>query len=468
MPVKRMYSVLNSLLSMVLVLAMLSACAPAPAAQPTTAAVQPAAATSVPEKPAAPTDKPADTSSSGNTLRVWITWGDNPAQLQGLFDKYGKANNVKVEVTAPVTDDKVLAALTGSQPPDILILGGGDNVKSWNREGLITPLDNLVTQVGIDVNDIYNAPLVQCKDDKGHILCLPWGNDVYALYWNKDMFEAAGLDPEKPPKTMEELALFADKLTKKDDAGNLSQVGFIPDFSWGHTDLYVHMFGGNWYNEDGTQITIDSQPMLEALKWQQQFYTKYGADKVLALTSAMGDYMSPDQGFYAGKIAMMVDGEWQVGPNFIKKFKPELNYGVAAFPPPADHPEMANTVVSQGTVALIPAGVKDKDASAKLLAWMESPDILAEEMSANYNLPTSKKSALDPRFKESPKFQIFMDLMADKNAKPAVTTPISSEVNTELGQIEEKVLHAGEDPAPLLKEAQAKFAPMLVEALKPK
>ena len=455
MPVKRFFSILNVLL----ILALLAACT-TPAAQ-----VPETGQTTVPEGEQATT--PAQAQGGGaTTLRVWIAWGDNPAQLQGLFDQYGEANNVKVEVTAPVEDDKILAALTGSEPPDILVLGGGDLVKSWDREGLVTPLDNLITQYGIETNDMYAAPLAQCKDNTGRILCLPWGNDVYALFWNKDLFEDAGLDPEQPPRTMEELAEFADKLTIKDDSGDLTQVGFIPDFSWSHTDLYARMFGGFWYSDDGTQVTLDSQPMIDALKWQQQFYSKYGADQVLAFTSAMGGYMSPDQGFYAGKIAMMVEGEWQVGPNFIQQFKPELNYGVAPFPPPADHPDRAGTVVSQGTVALIPAGVKDQDASAKLLAWMMSPEVLADEMIANYNLPTSNKAAADPRFQENEKFVIFMDLMAGQNAKPAITTPISSELNEALAQIEEQVLHAGADPEPLLKEAQAKFQPMLEEALK--
>lgn len=456
---KRFYSVF----SVVLVLALLAACTPAAATQ------QPTQAQAAQNTPAASTNPtatqpPAQSQGGGaNTLRVWITWGDNPAQLQGLFDQYGKANNVKVEVTAPVEDDKVLAALTGSEPPDILILGGGDNVKSWNREGLVTPLDNLIQENGIDLNDFFPAPLEQCKED-GKLLCLPWGTDIYALFWNKDLFEEAGLDPETPPKTMEELALFADKLTKKDDKGDLSQVGFIPDFSWSHTDLYARMFGGYWYSDDATQVTLDSQPMLDALKWQQQFYTKYGADKVLAFTSALGGYMSPDQGFYAEKIAMMADGEWQTGSNFIQKYKPELNYGVVAFPPPADHPERADTVVNAGTVALIPSGAKDKAASAKLLAWMMSPQIVADEMLANFNLPTSKKAAQDPRFQENPKFKVFVDLMSSKNAKGSITTLVSSEVATGLGQIEEEVLHAGKDPAPLLKEAQATYQAKLEEA----
>ena len=64
----------------------------------------------------------------------------------------------------------------------------------------------------------------------------------------------------------------------------MTQIGFIPDFSWSHTDLYTRMFGGFWYNDDGTQVTANSQPMIDALNWQQQFYTKYGADQVLNFT----------------------------------------------------------------------------------------------------------------------------------------------------------------------------------------
>jgi hypothetical protein len=87
-------------------------------------------------------------------------------------------------------------------------------------------------------------------------------------------------------------------------------------------------------------------------------------------------------------------------------------------------------------------------------------------MVANFNLPTSTKSAADPRFKQYPKFVIFMDLMANPNAKPGITTPIHAELMEAFGQVEEQTLHAGADPAPLLKEAQATFQPKLEEVLK--
>jgi multiple sugar transport system substrate-binding protein len=376
-------------------------------------------------------------------LQVWIEWGDNPTQLQALFDKYTALTGIKVVVTAPVDTTLFLPALTGAKPPDVIVRSGGDLVKSYAKQDLVLELSNSIKTGGIDMTDFFNAPLEQCKvGDK--IFCLPWGTDIYALFWNKDLFEAAGLDPNTPPKTMEQLAEFADKLTKTGADGKIEQIGFIPDQAWGHTELYANMFGGFWYNNDGTQLTANSQPMIDALTWEQQFYKKYNSDQVLAFSS----------------------GEWQTGSNFISKFKPELNYGVAPFPPPAAHPERANTAVVQGTVAIIPANATNPDASAKLLAWMMSPAVVAEEFCFNANLPTSKKAAQDKCFTDNPKFKVFVDLMADANAKFMVTSPISSEFNDAYGTTEGNILHTGADPKTELDTLQNDFAPKLQDALK--
>ncbi len=445
------------LLALLLVFAMLlAACAqaaptPTPKPQPTKAA-------------AVPTPTPAKAKPAPKELRVWVTWGDNPAQLQALFNKYGEANNVKVIVNAPVDEDKVIAALSGSQPPDVLVLSGPDNVPTWVNEGLILPLDDIIAANNIDLNDIYPAMLAQGKY-RGKIYALPWGSDTYALYYNKDLFEEAGLDPEHPPETLEELVQYAEKLTKVDKDGNIQQLGFVPDYAWSHFEQYAPMFGGYWISRDGTKVLADSQPIIDALKWEQQFYTKYGPDKVLEFVSSLGDYASPQNGFMDGKIAMVVDGEWFTGPNFIGGLKPDLWYGVAPFPYPKDHPERARTNTVGGTVVVIPSGVANPEASGKLLAWMMTPDVVAEEMCANYNLPSSKTAAKDPCFTKDENFALFMKLAMDPNATTQVFTPASTEINTELGAIEEKVLHAGEDPEPLLKEIQPKLQALLDKAL---
>lgn len=435
-------------------LALVAACTPP-------APVQPQPAGSADGEAA---DSEAAAPGGEEVVRVWITWGDNPAQLQELFNRYGEANNVRVEVNAPVDSDKVIAALSGTEPPHVLVTGGPDDVGTWAREGLITPLDEMIAAGQVDTADIYEAPLSQCRY-QGEYYCLPWGTDTYALFWNKDLFEEAGLDPDQPPQTMEALAEVAQKLTKTDENGNIVQVGFIPDFSWSHLGLYVAMMGGSYYSDDGTQLQLTSEPVVNALKWEQQFYCDYNVDDILRFTSSLGGYMSPDNGFYGGKIAMTVEGEWQPGPNFIQQYKPELFYDVAPFPPPADQPERANTNLVSGSVAMIPSGVTNKEAAQKLLAWMVSPEIVAEEMYTNFNLPSSKKAAEDERFHENEKFEVFLRLMGDPNAKAPILSPINSEVTTAIEQIEEQVLRTCADPVPLLEEAQARLQPELDKAL---
>jgi ABC-type glycerol-3-phosphate transport system substrate-binding protein len=105
-------------------------------------------------------------------LRVWIQWGDNPQQIQALFDKYTAESGVKVEVTAPLEDDKILPSLTGSTPPDVLVLSGGDLVKSYYKEGLVDELSTVIKDGNIDLNDFFPAPLTPCMPCSGTRICL--------------------------------------------------------------------------------------------------------------------------------------------------------------------------------------------------------------------------------------------------------------------------------------------------------
>ncbi|MFN2156307.1 MAG: extracellular solute-binding protein [Anaerolineae bacterium] len=420
-------------------------------------------------------------------LDVWTTWAEGAGQLQALLSHYDQASGLPVRVAAGIKSGKLSRAMASSAPPDVVVLSSSDLVASYDARDLVEPLDPWIEVTGIDLDDMYPAPLAQCKAPDGAHLCLPWSCDIDALFWNKDLFQAAGLDPERPPQTMEELVEYAGKLTVRDEEGELGQVGFVPDLVRSHMDLYVQMFGGSWY-DDG-ELAARSQPVIDALDWQSQFYGRYGREDVQALVSSFDRYTSshhpvyagkrldcqqchrgtppgngikiPDQGFYTGKVTMMVGGAWQVGPGYISQLRPELNYGVAPFPPPADHAERANTAVVRSAVVLIPAGAKDKEAAAELVAWMMSPEIVADAAYASAVLPTSRTAALDARFQQDPHLQVFMGLLDDRNARYVASTPISAELNEALRQVEEKLLHEGSDPVPLLDEIQSGLGPKL-------
>jgi multiple sugar transport system substrate-binding protein len=419
-------------------------------------------------------------------IDLWTMWAEDPGQLQALLDRYGQASGLPLRVTTGVEEEKVSKALAGPTPPDLVILSSSDLVGSYYEQGLVEPLSGWIEATGIDVNDIYPAPLAQCKTPDGDTVCLPWGCDVFALLWNKDLFAAAGLDSEQPPQTLEDLVAFADQLTERNEQGQLSQVGFIPDFPRPHTELYARVFGGSWTSGGGAELTVNSGPMIDAAEWQLRFYDTTG---VGAFVSSLDRYLesshphfagrrlscqqchraasrvsrrAPDNGFYDGKVAMMVAGQWQVWSDRVH-LRSELNYGVAPFPPPADHPERANTVVVEGPVVVIPAGASDREAAVDLLAWMMSPEPLAEVAYTHASLPTSRHAAQDPRFRQNLGLETFLALMAHPNARGAVTTPVDRELNEALGHVEEQLLHGrgGRVPMLLLNEVQAQLSAKL-------
>jgi len=464
MKTQKLFAIATSLVVLSL---LLTACG-APAAPPT-AAPQPTAVTQATTAPK-PTDVPKPTPTTAPTakpapvkLKAWVEMPDNPKLFQDKFAEYAKANNVEVEVVCPAPMDKILAALSGSDAPDVIALMSSTLAQSLAFQGLTLDLKELGTMGGIDLNDIFPASLVQCQQGS-KLSCLPWGTDTNALYWNKDLFEAAGLDPEKPPKTLDELDQYAAKLNKKDAKGNYTQMGFIPAFPWSQQGTINYLFGGSNYADGGHTLTINSPANIASYKWAQSFYKKYGAKQMIDFQSGFGDYASSENGFFAGKVAMAVDGEWVAGPNFIPKFAPELNYGVAPIPVAANRSDFYGSATVGGTVVIVPASTKNKQAAAKMLAWMESPQIVADIMYEFANLPSSKKAAQDPRFKTIKNFQVFIDIMANPKSYGLLNSPVNQELNDAVGKAEEQIWATDVDPAKLMNDIQKEFEPKLKDA----
>lgn len=420
-------------------------------------------------------------------LDVWATWGDSPEQLQVLFDQFGQSNGISVRVKTQVREEDLLDAMTSTQPPDLVILSSNQLIQAYADQKLIEPLDSWIKLSEINLEEIYPASLEQCTNPENTILCLPWGGDVFALYWNKDLFAAAGLDPQHPPQTMEELALYAKKLSQVDQDGDLVRVGFLPDFSRSHNELYAGMFGGSWLSEDGTKVTTNATPVIKALNWQSQFFERYETGKMDKFALSVNGFLNsnhpvfagarlncqqchrskpknedkiPDHSFYDGKVAMMVDGQWQVYSTYIAHFKPDLNYGIAPFPSSSDHPEQKKTSIVQGPVVVIPAGAADQDMASRLLAWMMSPEIVAEISLANAMLPTNRTAAEQARFQDLPYFAVFMDLLESPNAHFTPASPFGVRLNQAMQNVEKAVIHQDNDaPEMLLDGVQAEFTP---------
>jgi sn-glycerol 3-phosphate transport system substrate-binding protein len=120
---------------------------------------------------------------------------------------------------------KVLTAIKGGDIPETAILLAAD-LFLLTDEDVVAPMDDFVKSADDKawMNTFYPAFMENAKL-KGKTYAIPFQRSTPVLYWNKDAFKAAGLNPEKGPATWAEMRDMAKKLTKKDATGATTQWG---------------------------------------------------------------------------------------------------------------------------------------------------------------------------------------------------------------------------------------------------
>lgn len=165
----------------------------------------------------------------------------------------------------------------------------------------------------------------------GGIYAMVFSSDSRVLYYNKSHFKEAGLDPNKPPKTFEELKDYASKLTiyETPDKKRLKQVGFHPRLGNNSIQQIVWPMGGKFFDDDGNP-TLNLKENIDAVKWWVDVARSYPLRAMNGFTSEHSDGSGKDQSFIQGATSMVIDGDWLAWQ--IQKVNPSLDYGVIAVP----------------------------------------------------------------------------------------------------------------------------------------
>ena len=200
-----------------------------------------------------------------------------------------------------------------------------------------------------------------------------------ALFYNKKLFEQAGLDPNKPPKTLDEFVAAAQKTVKRDGSGNMISAGLAMDMGgqdhqWWR-EVLVRQFGGEPYSDDYRKVTYDSEAGLKALQFYVDLQQKLKVGQVGFMDEAQA-------AFRAGRAAMTIDGTFRLGSfGTIKGFE----WGVTELPANAEGKR--SNYASYWVNAITTKAQGEKlDAAKKFLAYVTSPEamqIWLEHRSAN-------------------------------------------------------------------------------------
>jgi multiple sugar transport system substrate-binding protein len=383
------------------------------------------------------TDKAASDSTSGGgkasgAITFWVGFSDREL---GVVKKVVKAfeqshPGITVKVVGGISDDKIIASIRGGHAPDAVQSFTADNTGAFCNSGGWIDLKDYMARDKLD--ESMFPPAAREYTKYKDIRCsLPMLADTYGLYYNRKLFEQAGISA--PPKTMSELTADAKKLTTRKPDGSLDVVGFDPaqGFYENAPAHYGPLFGAKWVDDQG-RSALAAGGWDEFLKWSKDLVDFYGYDQLTRFQAGAGDEFSPQNAFERGKLAMAIDGEFRTA--FIKAEHPELDYGTAPMPVADSHPELYGAGYVTGNILGIPKNAKNKDAAWELVKWLATDDH-AEAMLSNglRNVPTTSTALKSSELTPDPKFKPFLDIFANPNT---ATTPITAagSANQELFQ----------------------------------
>lgn len=306
------------------------------------------------------------------TIEYWQYFFDARVDaMNRLIQQFEAANpDVRVIHNSDIPYDNFRDQIAASAPagvgPDVATLFYGW-VPAWVDAGYLIPLPE--DQFPPAEIEATFSPMVPNSIFEGSYWAIPTAVRTLALFWNKDLFDAAGLDPEVPPKDLDELVEFAVALTEYDDAGNIIVEGFpvapaAQDHHW-FREVLVRQFGGVPYSDDNRTVMYNSPEGCEAFKYMVQFETELN-------TGSNDLFEDATTAFVQGHAAMHIDGSFRVGS--IAANNPDLNYGVAELPV---HNGVQSTFGSYWTHGITRKAAADParlEAAVRFLRFITAPE----------------------------------------------------------------------------------------------
>lgn len=204
---------------------------------------------------------------------------------------------------------KIQSAIQGNNPPDFFISLATQRFSLMVQDAVI-PLDDFIAQDGEAGQAYIDDFLTGFMEDsfvEGQIISVPFQRSTMIMYYNKEAFKEVGLDPNSPPKTWDELAEYAQKLTKYDDNGIAERYGVglalnSGSAQWGFTGFCLQnsVDGKNLMSEDGKEIYFDTPENVEALQFWYDLQNKYNC-----MQPGIVQWTDLPAQFLSGKVAMI-------------------------------------------------------------------------------------------------------------------------------------------------------------------
>jgi sn-glycerol 3-phosphate transport system substrate-binding protein len=365
---------------------------------------------------------PDTTGGERTKVRFWTGLGGQLGEvIQVQVDKFNQSQDkVEVEVVFQQNYDgvqqKFQAALVGGDVPEIVQMEI-HATPQFAASGALTPLEDFYkNDPSFNFDDLLPATLLNQSWD-GKLYAMPINRSTPLLYYNKDLFRAAGLDPEQPPKTWQELREMSKKIAKMEN-GQTTVYGFLPMADWWIFESAVWSNGGELMSEDLKTVTF-AEPGAEVMQiWSDMVHQ----DKTARTFTGQQAGAQQQEEFIQGRAGMLINSTAGLG-RFTRDIK-DFEFGTAFLPYMEGH---ENAVPTGGAAAAIPAAVpqEKKEAAWEFIKWWISPE-QAAFWSKNTGYFPVRQSSIDiltqeGYYKEFPNYQTAIDQL--EYAREAPITP---------------------------------------------
>ncbi|MCA0457919.1 MAG: sugar ABC transporter substrate-binding protein [Chloroflexi bacterium] len=335
------------------------------------------------------------------TMSFWVR--DANTLIQKLVDEWNASHDNQVELTEiPASEfvTKFAAAIAGGEAPDI---AGIDLIytPAFAAEGQLVDITDKVQ--ALPYLDDLSPAHVALGTYEGRNYAVPFAAEGSFLIYNKDLFRAAGLDPEAPPTNWEELLTAARAITALGDdtygyyfAGNCAGCNaftYLP---------LIWASGGDVLSEDYSVPTLDDPAVKEAL----QLYRTMWEEGLIPEGAQVDDGANFTNAFGTGKIGMAGTGAF--GINTYKTNFPDLDFGVTLLP----GKDGGTASFGGGDVIGIPAGSEYVDQAWEFIEWLLSDDVQLNVYAANDNLPLRLSLADNEFFDADPRLKTAASTLA--------------------------------------------------------
>ncbi|MGQ9809887.1 MAG: ABC transporter substrate-binding protein [bacterium] len=352
-------------------------------------------------------------------LTVWETYNsEERAVFLSLVEEYQKAHpDVRIEsVSIPFggLEPKILTALATQTVPDIARVDVAFLPQLALRGGLCA-LDTL----GIEEikNELRPVALNSCQlGDR--IYGVPEQVNGLCLFYNKDLFKEAGLDPDRPPETWDEFIDYAKKLTNRQK--NVFGFGMRNSLWW--TLPFIYSFGGDILTPDLDECALASEQSIAGFQLKVDLYAKHGIEGGAWRAGAIQD----DMGFQGRIYAMIFNGPWAVKG----LEKSGIDFGVGLIP---KGPSGYATNVG-GNNMVIFRTCKYPQQAAEFLMFLVSKGSQAKWANSLGQIPVNMLADELIDFDKHPFLRTFMEQMKYARARPQIGSypEIENEVNPEM------------------------------------